>query len=44
MHSAGWLGYSDKKLKLCLEAFKNGFNHVKLKWVKTSKMILEDCP
>ena len=30
--SAGWLGYSDKKIKkLCLEAFKNGFNHVKLK-------------
>jgi L-fuconate dehydratase len=30
--SAGWLGYSDEKLrKLCREAIAGGFNHVKMK-------------
>ena len=30
--SAGWLGYSDEKIKtLCIEASKKGFKHVKLK-------------
>ena len=30
--SAGWLGYSDEKLKrLCIEAKENGFEYVKLK-------------
>ena len=30
--SAGWLGYSDDKLRrLCLEAIESGFDHVKLK-------------
>jgi L-fuconate dehydratase len=30
--SAGWLGYSDEKLRrLCTEAVKEGFNHIKLK-------------
>ena len=30
--SAGWLGYSDEKLRrLCQEAVQSGFNHVKLK-------------
>ncbi len=30
--SAGWLGYSDEKLRrLCREAVEQGFNHVKLK-------------
>jgi len=36
--SAGWLGYSDNKLKtLCLEAKKNGFEYVKLKVGKNLK-------
>ena len=36
--SAGWLGYSDKKLKrLCLEAKDNGFEYVKLKVGKDLK-------
>lgn len=30
--SAGWLGYSDEKIrKLCREAIKDGFTHVKMK-------------
>ncbi|MDI9654621.1 enolase C-terminal domain-like protein, partial [Burkholderia cenocepacia] len=30
--SAGWLGYSDDKLRrLCREAVEEGFDHVKLK-------------
>ena len=30
--SAGWLGYSDKKIKgLCIDASRKGFQHVKLK-------------
>jgi len=30
--SAGWLGYSDEKIKrLCREAVEQGFNHVKMK-------------
>ena len=36
--SAGWLGYSDKKLqRLCLEAKDNGFEYVKLKVGKDLK-------
>jgi L-fuconate dehydratase len=36
--SAGWLGYSDKKLeRLCLEAKNNGFEYVKLKVGKDLK-------
>jgi L-fuconate dehydratase len=36
--SAGWLGYSDEKLKrLCLEAKSNGFEYVKLKVGKNLK-------
>ena len=36
--SAGWLGYSDEKLKrLCLEAKVNGFEYVKLKVGKNLK-------
>ena len=36
--SAGWLGYSDNKLKtLCLEAKENGFEYVKLKVGKNLK-------
>ncbi|MDC0227568.1 fuconate dehydratase [Alphaproteobacteria bacterium] len=36
--SAGWLGYSDEKLKrLCLEAKENGFEYVKLKVGKNLK-------
>ena len=36
--SAGWLGYSDEKLKrLCLEAKANGFEYVKLKVGKNLK-------
>ena len=36
--SAGWLGYSDEKLKrLCLEAKENGFEYVKLKVGKSLK-------
>lgn len=36
--SAGWLGYSDKKLqRLCLEAKDNGFQYVKLKVGKDLK-------
>ncbi len=36
--SAGWLGYSDEKIKtLCKEASKKGFKHVKLKVGKNLK-------
>ena len=36
--SAGWLGYSDEKIKkLCIEASNKGFKHVKLKVGKSLK-------
>ena len=36
--SAGWLGYSDEKIKtLCIEASNKGFKHVKLKVGKNLK-------
>ncbi len=36
--SAGWLGYSDEKIKrLCIDAYDQGFNHIKLKVGKSLK-------